>query len=193
MAKLYKGSDLVYHGLYLEGAAVCLYTKENWIGRTGGETTTYINGNIYINDTSADGKIHFPHPNNIMAGYYNGVEQTLAQYIARQFTGESAPVEFIANNAQLAKEALALSSSQGKKYSKGNSTKPVYFVNGVPVECNSYPSLTSYATREWVNDNFAGKNDIPNLSGYATEEWVTKNFAGKSDVPDAPDLSGYAT
>ena len=174
------GSKVYYNAFYIHGAGTIMWTKYNWIGLWDGSTTTYLNGNIYINDTSADGKIHFPHPNNIMAGYYNGAEQTLAEYIARQFTGESAPIQFVANSAHLATEALALSQSKGSKYSVGGSTKPVYFSNGIPVECDSYPILSDYATKKWVNDK-----------GYLTSipsEYITENeLNGKGYLTSIPD------
>lgn len=195
------GTKVYYNAFYLHGAGTVMWTKYNWIGLTGGETTTYINGNIYINDTSTDGKIHFPHPNNIMAGYYNGVEQTLAEYIARQFTGENAPVQFVANSANLATEALALSQSKGSKYSVGGKTKPVYFSNGIPVECDNYPALSDYATKTWVT-NKGYLTSIPseyitetelNSKGYLTSipsEYITeielnnKNYITSSALPD---------
>lgn len=64
------------------------------------------------------------------------------------------------------------------------------------------PSLTGYATENWVNNqgylkehqdlsDYAKKTDIPSLTGYATENWVNdQNFAKKTDIPS---LDGYAT
>lgn len=72
------------------------------------------------------------------------------------------------------------------------------------------PSLSGYATEQWVLDrhyitgvdlsDYATKEEIPSLSGYATEQWVLdKHYITGVDLSDyvtyenLPDLSVYAT
>lgn len=72
------------------------------------------------------------------------------------------------------------------------------------------PSLSGYATEQWVLDkhyisgvdlsDYATKEEIPSLSGYATEQWVEdKHYITGVDLSDyvtyesLPDLTNYAT
>jgi hypothetical protein len=146
------GSKIQYNGILFGGAGTVLWTEYNWIGKKDGTTTTYLNGNIHINATSDSGKIYFPHPNDVIVGSNS---QTLAQYIASEFTGEKPNVNFVANSAKWADKARIAEKLIAEGYNLGSKTQPVYFVNGVPVLCNSYPSvpsLSGYATTQWVED-----------------------------------------
>lgn len=177
--------------LEITGAQTCIYTEDIWIGFTKAQagdsdtdayvlTNTYLNGNISINATSETGMVHFPHPNNITAGSKwdaeqgKWVDQTLAEYIAKQLTGESAPVEFIANTAKyateagLASKAKTLVNTDSQALGVGTSSKPVYFSNGVPVACTE-----TFATQTWVtNKDYASQGWVQNtaLAGYLKYE-----------------------
>jgi hypothetical protein len=131
-----------------------MYTKENWIGRTDGRTTTYLNGNIYLNDTSESGFIYFPHPDNIRVG--KGGAQTLAQYIANEFTSNTSgdtAVNFIANSAKWADAAGTANSATTSRYveweiGESNVSRRIPFAWGDAVE------TTDARIRMVYDDNF---------------------------------------
>ena len=160
-------STIEYNGILFGGAGTVLWTEYNWIGKSDGTTTTYLNGNIHINATSDSGNIYFPHPNHIIVGG----SQTLAQYIASAFTGDdnNAPtVNFVANSAKWAEKAKVAENLVSDGYSLGSVTRPVYFVDGVPTLCNSYPSLSGYATTSWVGLYYTSKTSFDALEARVT-------------------------
>jgi hypothetical protein len=121
------------NGVYITGATTCLYTKNIWIGNVASkvDTTTYINGNIYINDTSESGKIHFPHPDNVLISG----NKTLAAYIGDVASGKVSSVEIVAPTATFATSAGKLGPKGGAGLGEGSATQPVYFKDGIPVAC----------------------------------------------------------
>lgn len=181
---LYKNDQYVYNGLYITGAATCLYTKEIWIGRNDKEgtdatnelTTTYFNGQIYLNANNPDGKIYFPSPERIIV---SGDAYSLAQYIKDAAEGKVTGIAVTATSAAYASTAYCLVDSHGgNKTDVGSSTQPVYFdTSGRPVACTSYASaLADYATKKWVEDK-KYLTSIPNDVVYEDDisDFVTSN------------------
>ena len=126
-------------------------------------------GKLIVQDTA-----QFNKPDNVLFG-----TQTLAQYIT---TTVGLVTEGEITSIGYAMKASQLTKTNKTPYSTGSATRPVYFENGIPKECNAYPDLTDYATQKWVNDK-GYLTSIP--SEYITEtELNGKGYITNSDLPN---------
>ena len=149
---------------------------------------TFLNGSVLnlYGDFHLSGDAYFTAPNNIIV---DGTK-TLPQYIEAISSGEDGITAI-----GYAHTAHKIGTSTSNFTSTGNETTPVYLKNGEFVKCSAYPDLTSYATREWVNDkNYATKTWVEN-KGYLTSipsEYITENeLNGKGYLTSIP--SEYIT
>lgn len=159
------------NGLWCTGNLMTLDISYCQVGQSNACTMTFLNGSVLnlYGDFHLSGDAYFTAPNNIIV---DGTK-TLPQYIEAISSGEDGVTAI-----GYAHTAHKIGTSASNFTSTGNATTPIYLKNGEFVECSAYPDLTSYATREWVNDkNYATKTWVEN-KGYLTSvpsEYITES------------------